>query len=238
MAAICPVCNKEIGSLRIVLENVPIHPECQLDFVSNFEAWKKKKMEREKELELFQKEIELAQSKVGPRGDEELYLIATQELDIDAKNPALWSKAMALCLGDEQKARYKYIELRVESLKIKPTTEQYPDKQIEKKKINNDIDKRPKAYQLGANVRRAFSWKNNKEFMRLGFLITYPLTLIMGYVFALSNNVRNPFQYAFEAIYDERSFSRTAFYCFLIGIVWIIISRLKKEIDIFRQRKR
>ena len=231
MAKICPVCNKEIGSFRIVVEeDVLIHPECQQDF--DYAAWKNKteeKLKKEKELELSRKEIELAQSKIGSRGDEELYLIATQELDIDAKNPALWSKAMAVCSGDEQKARYKYIELRVESLKIKPATEQHPDKQTEKNKFNNDIDKRTKTFQQGANVRRAFSWKNNKEGMRIMFLITYPLTLIIGYFYALSNDVRNPFQYAFEAIFDERSFSRTAFYCLLIGIVWTIILRLRKR---------
>ena len=49
-------------------------------------------------------------------GDEDLYLIATNEVDEDRQNEALWSKSMALCNGDNSKAKYKYISLRVEML--------------------------------------------------------------------------------------------------------------------------
>ncbi len=48
--------------------------------------------------------------------DSEFYLQATQETDDDNENPALWAKAMAICEGDEGKAKYKYINFRVEEL--------------------------------------------------------------------------------------------------------------------------
>ena len=49
-------------------------------------------------------------------GDEELYLEATTEVEGDKKDPALWAKVMALTEGDQDKAKYKYIKLRVEKI--------------------------------------------------------------------------------------------------------------------------
>jgi hypothetical protein len=48
--------------------------------------------------------------------DELLYLQATQEVDEDRAEPALWAKALTLCEGNIQNARYMYIKLRVEQL--------------------------------------------------------------------------------------------------------------------------
>lgn len=48
--------------------------------------------------------------------DEDLYLEATNEVEGQDKSLDLWSKAMALSEGDEEKAKYKYINLRVEQL--------------------------------------------------------------------------------------------------------------------------
>ena len=48
--------------------------------------------------------------------DEKLYLIATNELDFDNRDEAVWAKSMALHKGDEHEARYKYISTRVEQL--------------------------------------------------------------------------------------------------------------------------
>ena len=48
--------------------------------------------------------------------DEELYLVATNEVDGNNINLALWAKAMALADGDKDIAKYKYIKLRVEQL--------------------------------------------------------------------------------------------------------------------------
>lgn len=48
--------------------------------------------------------------------DEELYLAATKEVEGENKSLGLWAKVMALSEGDEEKAKYKYIKLRVEQL--------------------------------------------------------------------------------------------------------------------------
>ncbi|MDO6536245.1 hypothetical protein [Alteromonas stellipolaris] len=48
--------------------------------------------------------------------DEELYLTATNEVEAEDKLLGLWAKAMTLSEGDEEKAKYKYIKLRVEQL--------------------------------------------------------------------------------------------------------------------------
>ena len=44
--------------------------------------------------------------------DELLYLVATDEVDSEQRQPALWAKVIALNSGDEQKARFHYIRLR------------------------------------------------------------------------------------------------------------------------------
>jgi hypothetical protein len=50
-------------------------------------------------------------------GDEALYLKATEEVENNSKDNALWAKAMALAYGDLGQAKYIYIDLRVEQLK-------------------------------------------------------------------------------------------------------------------------
>jgi hypothetical protein len=49
-------------------------------------------------------------------GDEQFYLRATEELDANQQEPAIWAKAQTLAKGDPVAARYKYIELRVSQL--------------------------------------------------------------------------------------------------------------------------
>ena len=48
--------------------------------------------------------------------DEELYFIATKEVGDETRKPALWAKVMALSEGDQTKAKYLYIKVRVEQL--------------------------------------------------------------------------------------------------------------------------
>jgi hypothetical protein len=48
--------------------------------------------------------------------DKDFYLEATNEVEEGKQNPAIWAKALALTEGDEEKAKYKYIKLRVERL--------------------------------------------------------------------------------------------------------------------------
>lgn len=49
--------------------------------------------------------------------DRQLYLDAAKEIEGGTRDAALWAKAMALSSGDEVKAKYKYINMRVESLR-------------------------------------------------------------------------------------------------------------------------
>ena len=53
---------------------------------------------------------------ISKMNDEELYLEATNEVEGENKSTSLWAKVMALSEGDEEKAKYKYIKLRVEQL--------------------------------------------------------------------------------------------------------------------------
>jgi hypothetical protein len=55
-------------------------------------------------------------SKTPAPSDQEYYLTATKETESEGRNEALWAKSMALCEGNEEKAKYKYIRLRVEQL--------------------------------------------------------------------------------------------------------------------------
>jgi len=52
--------------------------------------------------------------------DEALYLKATQEVEGGNQDAALWAKAMAVASGDSKKAKYQYINLRVERAKSAP----------------------------------------------------------------------------------------------------------------------
>ncbi len=48
--------------------------------------------------------------------DEDLYLKVTEEVSNGKIDPALWAKAIAKSLGDEDKGKYEYINLRVAQL--------------------------------------------------------------------------------------------------------------------------
>ena len=54
------------------------------------------------------------------KDDSKLYLQASEEVENKTQVEALWLTAMALTGGDEEKAGYKYIKLRVQQLKNGP----------------------------------------------------------------------------------------------------------------------
>lgn len=56
--------------------------------------------------------------------DEKLYLDATNEAEGKNRNAALWAKVMALSDGDQKKAKYSYIKIRVEQLNSEQKVEQ------------------------------------------------------------------------------------------------------------------
>jgi hypothetical protein len=53
--------------------------------------------------------------------DKELYEIALKEFEL-SRDESLWLKSKVECLGDEGKAKYLYIKLRVEELNSKPSS--------------------------------------------------------------------------------------------------------------------
>ncbi len=72
-------------------------------------------------------------------GNEELYLEATNEVERDEQDPALWAMVMALAEGDKHNAKYQYIKLRVEQLrqyKEKIITKAAPDKRFKTKTVS------------------------------------------------------------------------------------------------------
>ena len=83
--------------------------------------------------------------------DEEFYLIATNEVEDENTNQALWAKCMAINMGDEKKSKYDYIKRRVSSLiieaKEKKITDAKAAKTTEEKKIADDKAFREELYQ-------------------------------------------------------------------------------------------
>ena len=50
------------------------------------------------------------------KSDEDLYELAYSEINSDSRRQGLWAKALSRSLGDEQKAKALYIQLRVQQL--------------------------------------------------------------------------------------------------------------------------
>lgn len=71
--------------------------------------------------------------------DEEHYLTATKEAEGQERNEALWAKSIALCEGDQEKAKYKYIKLRVEQLKNTPPSEPKKPEPVFTKKVLDEF---------------------------------------------------------------------------------------------------
>ena len=68
-------------------------------------------------------------------GDEHLYLTATKEAESETmRDLALWAKCMALCEGSGEKAKYMYINERVESLRDKEAEELHQQAEVKAKK--------------------------------------------------------------------------------------------------------
>ena len=59
--------------------------------------------------------------------DKRLFLLATEEMDKGEPETALWATVMTFCEGNEEKARYEYIKLRVEELATKTSSEELKD---------------------------------------------------------------------------------------------------------------
>lgn len=78
--------------------------------------------------------------------DEDLYLKAFQEVEDGTPQAALWAKALTVERGDKEKAKYSYIEMRVERLKLEAGgldgeegKALFPDNDKPKENLNSSI---------------------------------------------------------------------------------------------------
>lgn len=80
---------------------------------------------------------------IDASNDEHIYLQAQKEYESGQINEALWSKAMTLSSGDKEKAKYKYISLRVEKLILENTNvkNQNSFEEIKSSSKKLDVDK-------------------------------------------------------------------------------------------------
>ena len=73
--------------------------------------------------------------------DEALYLEATKEVDEGRTDPAFWAKALAQSKGDLDKAKWLYIDLRVEAMRIqgshthKESTAPHDSSELKKRRL-------------------------------------------------------------------------------------------------------
>ena len=63
---------------------------------------------------------------------EELYLVAYKDIEKKEIDEALWLKAMAMASGDKQRAKWAYIELRVDQMLRDPSLRRSAGKKIRK----------------------------------------------------------------------------------------------------------
>ena len=243
--------------------------------------------------------------------DQDIYLKVEEEFNSDKRQEALWIKSLTLCQGDEQKAKYKYIELRVEQIKETEIEKQaikdvrrYEGTivnaasvrqlfNIDKKEsyilrlreagvnattIYKFLDNNPKARGIynkagggkpglaslahSTIIGQRLKLSNNSElypkkgkklsltdeifsqyakelvnpsqfpdhWARKVFLVVYPAMFVGGFIEVLTEGVKNPLRFTFNAIF-EGGFSTIAFVAFIIGVIWTLAVKKGKEIS-------
>ena len=97
--------------------------------------------------------------------DKELFLVATNELDEGDPDKALWATAVAVKEGDEEKAKYEYIRLRVEELNKRGLWEEQNRQESEQKASREKFEK--ELIELGGSP-------GKKSAFEIKFAITFP----------------------------------------------------------------
>ena len=151
--------------------------------------------------------------------DEKLYLQVENELKGKPRkytDKALMSKAMAVSGGDETKAKYKYIELRVKKLKeikeAKEAKELNKQKQFEKNPTE-DKPKSPKT--VKERIGYVFHW--------IGFLACVLSIIGWGYIW-FDNDFKEPMIYISIGTFSS---------LFYLGIGWTINYVLTGKKDVY-----
>ena len=127
--------------------------------------------------------------------DEKLYLQVENELKGKPRkytDRALMSKAVAVSGGDETKAKYKYIELRVQ--KLKEAEELNKQKQLEKNSTENE-PKGPKT--VKGRIGYVFQW--------MGFLAFFLSIFAWGYIW-FDNDFKEPMAHIFIGVFSALFF--------------------------------
>ncbi len=114
----------------------------------------------------------------------ELYIIASNEVDTDTQDNTLWRKAMALMGNNEEKAREKYIKLRINQL-IKDgyqPKEKKNDKPKNKKRKSQEEDhqkkddkpKNKKIADIAKKKHDNHAYESNKDSSKIDILSLVP----------------------------------------------------------------
>ena len=128
--------------------------------------------------------------------DEEYYKAALDEYEENEKVPETWAKALTICQGDEDKAKWKYIELRVEWLNSQDIIAQKKTlaERKEVSKIQSDREAAHEAVKQTDNV--PLSKRATKTLLRLTIYITTRLLLALVLILVFSVSL----MFVFEAM--------------------------------------
>lgn len=118
--------------------------------------------------------------------DEDYYKAALDEYEENEKVPETWAKALTICQGDEDKAKWKYIELRVEWLNGQDIVAQKKTlaERIEVNKIQVDREVANEAVKQTDTV--PLSKRASKTLLQLAIYITTRLLLAMVLIVVFS----------------------------------------------------
>ena len=114
--------------------------------------------------------------------DKELFLRATDEVDKGKANVALWATAMAVKEGDEEKAKYEYIRLRVEEFKIKTPEEIQEEEERREREVKEKEERQEREIKEKEEiqVKEAFERKHQEFFQLVSELETIRHKVVQG----------------------------------------------------------
>ena len=151
------------------------------------------------------------------KDDSRLYLQASEEVEKNTQIEALWLKAMALTGGDEEKAGYKYIKLRVQQLKNGPL-----DNVTDKVDYQNNIqeEKEVEPIEEEINTTEQISKSHKQEAQDKGFwkkLISGDFGLAKSYwLFLFGVNI------IFRVLFAVGEESASVSFILGVALIWVI----------------
>jgi hypothetical protein len=199
-ANLCKYCGNGIGSYGESLRRYDnVHFSCQVD---------------------YEKTLKNETEEKSSINEENAYLKIEKEFNSDKRKEGLWVKSLTLSEGDELKAKYKYIELRVLDEINHNTSSNITsnNNNINKLKIKNSINNSSKGKRK-ENIQDHWSRKT--------LLVVYPVMFLFGFIEVLTEGVKEPLKFTFNAVFDG-GISTIAFIMFVIGGLWTLILNSQK----------